>query len=197
MTGMVYLIQPEEYIGTNIYKIGMSASNTLNRPRLYGKKALLVSMRECNNPVNVENRLIIEFNNTFGAPAVGNEYFSGNKITMINIFDLCIQQYAEYDMEPSTKPVESSLTCKNKSKPASDYRRVNQMLSDLLSLLPNHWFDDERSLQTLVFGFKNSKGATGYDDATWQNVLTDAYLRKATSCDQHHVINICLQTCFK
>lgn len=190
---MVYLIQPEQYIGTNTFKVGMSASNTINRTRVYGRHAQYVAMRECENPSNVENRLILEFNNAFGAPTAGKEYFSGNKITMINIFDMCIAQYAKYDMEPAGGASDSTAADNDKRKPIKptiDYKRTNLMLSDLLSLLPNHWFNDEISLQTLVFAFKNSKGTTGYDDITWQNVLTHAYLQKATSCDQHMLTNM-------
>lgn len=150
-------------------------------------------MRECENAINVEKRLIIEFNNAFGAPTAGKEYFSGNKITMINIFDMCIAQYATYSMESAAGASDSQATGIDNPKPTKpmvDYKRANLVLSDLLSLLPNYWFDDQISLQTLVFALKNSKGTTGYDDITWQNVLTHAYLQKATSCDQRMLADL-------
>ena len=57
----VYLIQSEELIGSNVYKIGMTCRNNFNRVLSYGKNAKIISTNNVNNPKYIEKCLINEF----------------------------------------------------------------------------------------------------------------------------------------
>ena len=39
MYGIVYHVQSAIYLGTNVYKIGMSSKTTLDRVKVYGSKS--------------------------------------------------------------------------------------------------------------------------------------------------------------
>ena len=86
ITGMLYLIQPAELIGTDRYKIGCSNSPTLDRVRSYRKGSLYLSIKQVKNPMVVEKQLIALFKEKFTL-FVGNEYFRGNADEMIKVFD--------------------------------------------------------------------------------------------------------------
>ena len=86
ITGMLYLIQPAELIGTDRYKIGCSNSPTLDRVRSYRKGSLYLSIKQVKNSMVVEKQLIALFKEKFTL-FVGNEYFRGNADEMIKVFD--------------------------------------------------------------------------------------------------------------
>jgi len=64
--GIIYLIQPIELINTNIYKIGCSNKNNLDRCNNgYKKNSRYICIMECNNPFLLEKKLINIFINKF------------------------------------------------------------------------------------------------------------------------------------
>ncbi len=83
----IYLIQPAEYIETDICKIGCSRNNNLKRVKSYGKGTRYLCVMECKNPFNLEKKIIEKFNDTF-IRARGNEYFhnEGQEFEMIMLF---------------------------------------------------------------------------------------------------------------
>jgi hypothetical protein len=82
-TGIVYLIQPAELIGTNIYKIGCSKSTTLNRVKNgYKNGTRYISIYECKNPLKIEKQIKQVFNEKFNLIS-GYEYFSGDENKML------------------------------------------------------------------------------------------------------------------
>tara|TARA_R110000744_G_scaffold1639_1_gene5839 strand:- start:81 stop:641 length:561 start_codon:yes stop_codon:yes gene_type:complete len=83
----IYLIQPKEYIGTDICKIGMSRKNDLQRVKSYGRGTRYLCVMECQNPFRLEKKIIEKFNDSF-IKAKGNEYFynDGNEFEMIMLF---------------------------------------------------------------------------------------------------------------
>ncbi len=83
--GIVYLLQPQKYLDTNVYKIGMSSKNKLDRPRNYGSKSEILLIMNCFNPLHVERKLRFAFNKKF-EKCEGNEYFQGNITEMKKIF---------------------------------------------------------------------------------------------------------------
>lgn len=84
--GILYLIQPEELIGTDRYKIGMSNNNDLVRCKNgYGKNSRYIIIGECPNPLEIENKVKIEFKNKFKL-IKGQEYFEGDLELMKKIF---------------------------------------------------------------------------------------------------------------
>ena len=62
MKGIIYLIQPFEFLGTNVYKIGCSKKNNLQRCNSYKKGSRFLSIHECNNPYMIEDYLKKHFN---------------------------------------------------------------------------------------------------------------------------------------
>ena len=101
MSGMVYLLQPADDLGSNCFKIGMSKSNTTKRINQYGSKSQIICTRECSNPRDVEKTLIKKFNKLFQLYK-GREYFTGDKLKMIECFDQCIKETAKYNMMEET-----------------------------------------------------------------------------------------------
>jgi hypothetical protein len=74
MSGIVYFIQPSEYISTNIYKIGYSQQSLLNRIKQYGNNTSIICVLGTNNALATEKQLISAFNSRF-VKFKGKEYF--------------------------------------------------------------------------------------------------------------------------
>lgn len=72
--GIVYLIQPEEYLGTNNYKIGRSGNETIKRITNYGKNTRILSILKVNNTKYIEKIIINKFKSIFQI-CKGREYF--------------------------------------------------------------------------------------------------------------------------
>jgi hypothetical protein len=90
MSGIVYFIQPSEYISTDIYKIGYSQQSLLNRIKQYGNNTSIICVIGSNNALATEKQLISIFNSRFDK-FKGKEYFIIKDIqTAKNIFyDVC------------------------------------------------------------------------------------------------------------
>jgi hypothetical protein len=79
MKGIIYFIQPAEYLNTNIFKIGCSSKNNLNRCKDgYKKGTRYISINECDKPFEIENKIKKYFNNKYTL-VKGREYFEGNE----------------------------------------------------------------------------------------------------------------------
>ena len=78
LSGVIYFIQPAEFINTNVYKIGMSIKQHFNRVYTgYRKGTKWFSINEIDNPRDVEKHIKKSFNDKFTL-FKGNEYFSGD-----------------------------------------------------------------------------------------------------------------------
>ncbi len=76
--GIVYLIQPEKYLNSNVLKIGRSSKDDLSRPHNgYGKKYITIHTTKCKNEVITENLLKFYFKQKFKL-VEGYEYFEGD-----------------------------------------------------------------------------------------------------------------------
>lgn len=96
----VYLLQPSELVGTNIFKIGMSSLSDLSRVRSYGKGTEYLFIAQSDNYLELERRLIAEFRQYYTL-ARGHEYFEAvDKTEMTNRF---IAIVAEHKKESVTK----------------------------------------------------------------------------------------------
>jgi hypothetical protein len=184
MSGMVYLIQPEELIGTVEYKIGMSNSSSIRRVRSYGYGSDCIATWKCSNPLEVEKYLIQSFRNHFGEPTTGNEYFKGNETEMIKVFQDCIRDHAKYE----TPIYDDKMLIKGRAiiltafieshvnkvarlaqvKYLGSTNAISKELYDLLSLLPTDWFDNSCNRQFVTFGLLND---TSYDQSNVLNTL--------------------------
>ena len=99
MAGIIYLVQPFEFSGSKIFKIGMSESNTIKRIKSYGSKCNVIRVFECVNPKEVEKALITKFKNEFEL-FKGREYFNGDKSKMIECFEKIMKSFIlpEYEV---------------------------------------------------------------------------------------------------
>tara|TARA_B110000495_G_C22801838_1_gene468400 strand:+ start:543 stop:746 length:204 start_codon:yes stop_codon:yes gene_type:complete len=60
MSGIIYLVQPCELVGTNRYKIGMSSKTTLDRViKGYRKGTRYLNIQEVEYPLELEKKLRI------------------------------------------------------------------------------------------------------------------------------------------
>jgi hypothetical protein len=58
MKGIIYFIQPAELIGTDRFKIGCSGNPDLDRCKKgYKKGSRYISIMECNDPFELENKI--------------------------------------------------------------------------------------------------------------------------------------------
>ena len=93
MSGIVYLIQPYEFLNTNIYKIGCSKCSNLSRVKNgYKKGTRYIHISECYYPFKLENKIKIEFKSKYTLKQ-GREYFEGDEINIINDFINIIHNY--------------------------------------------------------------------------------------------------------
>ena len=91
-TGIVYLIQPEELLLTNRYKIGCSNKKGLSRLSSYKKNTRYICTMECKNPFELETILKKKFNEKYKLIA-GKEYFEGIENEIFNYFINIAQTY--------------------------------------------------------------------------------------------------------
>ena len=59
--GIIYLIQPEIVLGTNIYKIGYSSNISIERILSYGKNTNIIECFKCDNPKLLESKIKDKF----------------------------------------------------------------------------------------------------------------------------------------
>ena len=114
MFGAIYLLQPQEFAGSNIYKIGMTKMSDGSRVASYGADTTILRVVECSNPIDVEKELIKEFNLKFLLNR-GKEYFEGDEESMIQCFDNCVvpiielPQISDINIENTLKDIQSMI----------------------------------------------------------------------------------------
>lgn len=93
--GIIYLVQPMEYIGSNCYKVGCSGKPTLERVTTgYKKGTTYLLIMNTIYPFVLEKKIKKIFNTTFKLIA-GYEYFEGDAKKMI---DIIINLKKEHDI---------------------------------------------------------------------------------------------------
>ncbi len=91
--GIVYLVQPEEFLNTNVYKIGRSGVETLTRPHSgYGKNYKTIYVNNCKDEKLIENLLKYYFKNNFKL-VKGLEYFEGNIEDMKQTYTYIVMEF--------------------------------------------------------------------------------------------------------
>ena len=86
LMGYVYCIQPATLVGTNRYKIGMSDIENLGRMKSYKNGSRYLCIFDCDDALDVERKLLKEFNLKYDLIA-GREYFEVEcELTMISLF---------------------------------------------------------------------------------------------------------------
>jgi len=92
-TNYIYLLHEREHIRTseNVYKVGMTRQSNLNRFNNYPKGSILLFQMECIDCNFIESIVLQIFKGRFyKCSFYGNEYFRGNKKSMIDIIHLII-----------------------------------------------------------------------------------------------------------
>lgn len=92
-TNYIYLLHEREHIRTseNVYKVGMTRQSNLNRFNNYPKGSILLFQMECIDCNFIESIVLQIFKDRFyKCSFYGNEYFRGNKKSMIDIIHLII-----------------------------------------------------------------------------------------------------------
>lgn len=85
MSEYIYLLQEREFINTkqNIYKLGKTKQENLQRFKQYPKGSKLLLQQVCNDCDMLEHKLIRDFKNKYiHRKDIGNEYFEGDHIEM-------------------------------------------------------------------------------------------------------------------
>ena len=86
MTDYIYLLQEREFITTNqnVYKLGKTKQDNLQRFKQYPKGSKLLLQHICNDCDMLEKKLISDFKNKYKhRKDLGNEYFEGDYNDMI------------------------------------------------------------------------------------------------------------------
>lgn len=98
MSGIVYFIQPSEFISSDIYKIGYSKQPLLNRIKQYGSKTSIKCVFESSNVIKTEKNLISKFNENF-VKFKGNEYFICKDVPKAKtiFYEVCNSHYVTND----------------------------------------------------------------------------------------------------
>jgi hypothetical protein len=91
MSGIIYLVQPCELVGTDVFKVGCSTINSLTRVQ-HGYKlgTRYIQINECINPLYVEKLLIKECKKKFKLTA-GREYFKCDETEIREVFERIIK----------------------------------------------------------------------------------------------------------
>jgi len=82
----IYLIKLREFIKTNenIYKIGRTSQNNMQRFYQYPKNSVILFQMSCKNSKEIEKKIIYIFKEKYILKKeIGTEYFEGNYINMI------------------------------------------------------------------------------------------------------------------
>jgi hypothetical protein len=106
---IVYLIQPYELLGTNIYKIGCSIKQGIKRiTQGYTKGTKILHVEKCLNPSELEKIIIKSFRLKFKL-VTGNEYFEGTEEEIKKEFYRVINNYNISINKSIDKPIDKTI----------------------------------------------------------------------------------------
>jgi hypothetical protein len=154
-TGIIYLVQPTELLGTSRYKIGYSLDNDLNRIKSYKKGTRKILIRECFNPFHFEKIIKNKFKQLFSLIA-GTEFFEGNENIMIDEINNIFKKY-QFKTEDSLYEINNNLNDFYENEIKLEF---NNYLSDISfggkSLLIKTYIEDNSIKKQLIIFFIDS-----------------------------------------
>ena len=129
MSGIVYFIQPSEFISSDIYKIGYSKQPLLNRIKQYGNKTSIKCIFESSNVINTEKKLISKFNENFDK-FKGKEYFiCKNVVKAKNIFyEVCNSPFITNDNSYSFNDTDIDTDIDANKEVSLETKEINQQV---------------------------------------------------------------------
>jgi hypothetical protein len=120
MSGIVYMVQPAELVGSNKFKIGCSSKNDLSRcKKAYKVGTRYIHIMECTDPLTVEKEIIQVFKGKFKL-VCGREFFEGKETDMEEEFYKIVKNRNKLAQKASNKPKSNIKSkAKNEQKPAT------------------------------------------------------------------------------
>lgn len=168
-SGIIYLIQPEEFINTSVYKIGCSSKPTLDRVRNgYGKGSRYLYICNCCSPFEIERKLIKIFNEKFDL-VQGREYFSGNEYDIKKCF---ISEFEKINNSYREEIISENFAY---------LIEINLDTSEYLKLDRNHKYIGHSNMKkSNPYGWRNVKRCYLYNDANkpWTSSLNKEIYNK-------------------
>ncbi len=179
--GIVYFIKPQH---ESCYKIGMSKSSTIKRLKDYGSKSIIIQVHACSDPAFIEELLIDAFNKEFQL-VKGREYFGGDPQKMLTVFNDIVNKYADWShastddfdtvvIEPKDTHIEDIV---KEISEAGDTYAIHECLYELISILPDKYFNELELLMNVIYVIRNFKGI---DDRTRIATLHKLILNRST-----------------
>lgn len=113
--GIIYLVQPQQLVGTNRYKIGCSKKNNLSRINSYLLGTKYICIMEVNNPIPLETNIKKHFKDNFKLIA-GTEYFEGKIKDMLQSFQKLYWENYENDIKINDTNIKLIRTINDENK---------------------------------------------------------------------------------
>ena len=113
--GIIYLVQPQQLVGTNRYKIGCSKKNNLSRINSYLLGTKYICIMEVNNPIPLETNIKKHFKDNFKLIA-GTEYFEGKIKDMLQSFQKIYWENYENDIKINDNNIKLLTTINDENK---------------------------------------------------------------------------------
>lgn len=203
-SGIIYLIQPSELVGTDRYKIGCSSNRNLERCKNgYKNGSRYLCIMDCVDPFGLERKIINEFNNKFKLIS-GREYYKGNELDMIKIFfditykhmkDVIINKI-DSDSESDSNIDRSELETDSESDDESDDEKDSSNNIKIIKVKKNENTNDKE----IIKNKQNIKDSKDFNDKYYyscekcgkifkQKYLLTRHLNKKFPCDKIDTIN--------
>jgi hypothetical protein len=168
--GIIYLIQPYEFIGKSIYKIGYSGKTTLDRCHNgYKKGSRYLCINECINPTILENKIKKEFNNKFKLEK-GREYFEGNEENIKLLFRKLVEEH-EKEYPITKEEIEDNNTTE-----------INTASENKIELKCNYCDNIYKSNSARILHYRNNHNELYEQDKIIQQNNNNKY--KCVNCDK-------------
>lgn len=127
----IYLIQIEKYFNTNIYKIGRTKRNPFTRFNEYPGKIKIIQINSVINAITAENNLRNEFKKKFNNPVIGREYFEGELIIMIEIFNKVVKENINLHKDIFIDKLQYSYEEEEESEESEEEENIHEILSKI------------------------------------------------------------------
>lgn len=173
-SGIIYLIQPCELVGTNRYKIGCSGKNTLDRIKKgYKSGTRYIHIAECDNPFSVEKEIKKLFNIQFNLIA-GKEYYEGDETSMRNLFisiinsvintnTISTNKYKNTDITDNTQYRYKCISCNYNTNSNSNFKKHlntithNNIVNNISNTKKNKIIANDTNINIPIINLNNVK----------------------------------------
>lgn len=187
--GIIYLIQPYEFIGKSVYKIGYSSKTSLDRCHNgYKKGSRYLCINECINPTILENKIKKEFNNKFKLEK-GREYFEGNEENIKLLFRKLVEEHEkEYPItKEETLKIKDTLKTDNimekeKTKQKIENNKIKTTYENDIKLKCNYCDNMYKSNSARILHYRNNHNELYEKDKITEQ--TDKKIYKCVNCNK-------------